>query len=145
MAIAGLLIRPRRSVVVVRGAGMLSVPDLALLSQTSLTALGVLLQTLLTLSGLAFEVPGLGQLSFEHPPTLAETGEPPQVAELVGELPGPGASILGLPDRVLGVDERVLDLGVARQGGDHPRRQVTLSPGVLQLRGGLVAQLASVL
>ncbi len=145
MAIAGLLIRPRRSLVVLRGAGVLSVPDLALLSQPSLTALGVLLKTLLALSGLAFPIPGLGQLSFERPAVLSETLKPSQVAELVGELPGLAGGILSLPGRVLSVTERVLDLRVARQGGDHPRRQVTLSPRVLQLRGGLVALLASVL
>ena len=131
--------------VVLWGAGVLSVPDLALLVKTGLTAGGVLLQTLLTLDGPLFPVPGFGQLDFERPPALPETGKTSQVAELIGELPGLGAGILGLPSRVLSVSERVLDLRVARHRRDHPHHQVTLSPRVLQLRGGLVALLASVL
>lgn len=59
--------------------------------------------------------------------------------ELTFELPCLDGRILGLPGRVPGVGERVLHLGVVGQGGHHPRRLVTLTPGVLQLDGGLVA------
>ncbi len=118
---------------------MLSLPPLALLIKLDLAALRLLLEAVLALCCLAFTLASRRQLRFDGSSTLAETRETSQLVELPGELPDLSGGILSLPSGGLSVDERVLDLRVARQGGDHPRRLVTLSPGVLQLHGGLVA------
>jgi len=87
VALLGVLIGMLGGLVALRSAGMPDLPGLALLVKLSLTGGGLLLQTMLALGGLAFPVPGFGQLGFERPAALPEAREPSQVAELVGELP----------------------------------------------------------
>ncbi len=121
---------------------MLGLPHSALVLELGVAVLGLLLEALLALCGLAFVVTGCGELGFEGPAALPQTGEASQLPELIGELLTLGGGISGLGGRVLGVGERVLEVGVLRQGGYHPRRLVALHPRPVKLDPGLVALLA---
>lgn len=106
VALVGLLIRARGLLVALGGVGMLGLPHLALAVKLNLAAVGLLLKAVLALGGLAFAVPGRGELRFEGSDALAEAREPSQVGELLAL----GGGVLGLPVGVLSISLRVCHL-----------------------------------
>jgi hypothetical protein len=139
--LVSLLIGTRSCLVALLGAGMLELPRLALAVKPGVTGLGVLLEPALAFGCFEFTVADDRQLRFELPAGLTETLKPPQLGEPAGQLLALSGGGLGLPGRILRISERVDQLGVVGQGGDHPRRLVTLSARAVKLRGGLVALL----